>query len=114
MADNTLQARLADARGYRFKGSENIQIYHPEREDGVLEIKFHRTVRVPDNRRKYALPPDLGCIPIYSVPDYQDSMPEDMVAKGGVFIPMYRECPLSIDLFLAAVFGHRVEILMLK
>ncbi|KAL2072051.1 hypothetical protein VTL71DRAFT_11394 [Oculimacula yallundae] len=54
-----------------------------------LEISLRRTVRVPDNGSSYSLPPDCGPFPIYSVKDYEDKLPKNMAAKGGLFIPIY-------------------------
>lgn len=56
-----------------------------------LEISFHRTVRVPDNHDSSALPPGLGTFPIYQVKNYANTLPHTMAAKGGLFLPMYRE-----------------------
>lgn len=55
---------------------------------GDLEISFHRTVRVPENS---ALPPSLGRFPLYYVENYANTLPHSMAAKGGLFLPMYRE-----------------------
>lgn len=56
-----------------------------------LEISFHQTVRVPDNFKSSALPPSLGRFPLYHVKDYAKTLPYTMAAKGGLFLPMYRE-----------------------
>jgi len=55
-----------------------------------LEVSFHRTVRVPDGPKSSALPPSLGKFPLYQVKDYVEKLPEEMAAKGGLFLPMYR------------------------
>jgi hypothetical protein len=54
-----------------------------------LKISFRRTVRVPDNADRSELPPDLGAFPLYKVNDYAKTLPAGIVAKGGVFMPMY-------------------------
>ncbi len=56
-----------------------------------LSISFQRTVRVPDNQDISALPPGLGAFPLYPVSEHASNLPTDMVAKGGVFSPMYRK-----------------------
>jgi hypothetical protein len=57
-----------------------------------LKISFHRTIRVPDNHKASALPPDLGKFPLEATSKYIDKLSEVMLAKGGVFLPMYRQC----------------------
>lgn len=56
----------------------------------TLDISLRRTIRVPDNKRTYELPPDLGEFPIYNVRDYSSKLPPSLVKKGGLFIPIYR------------------------
>jgi hypothetical protein len=55
------------------------------------EISFHRTVRVPDGETASALPPSLGTFPLYNVKDFLGKLPYEMGAKGGLFMPMYRQ-----------------------
>lgn len=57
----------------------------------ILDVSLRRTIRVPDNDKAYALPPDLGAFPIYSVDRYKGNLPESMVTKGGAFVPIHRE-----------------------
>ena len=57
----------------------------------TMEIKFQRTIRVPDNQRENELPPGMGTFPLYSVSQYQDKLPQDVSAKGGLFLSMYRK-----------------------
>ena len=59
--------------------------------NGFLEISLRRTVRVPHNEKQYELPPDCGNFPIYSVKEFEATLPAEMVAKGGCFLPIYRE-----------------------
>jgi hypothetical protein len=54
-----------------------------------LSISFRRTVRVPDNGKAYDLPPDSGPFPIYSINEHKENLPNHMVSKGGVFVPIY-------------------------
>jgi hypothetical protein len=56
-----------------------------------LKIPFRRTICVPDNAGRSQLPPDIGAFPLYKVNDYAKSLSENMVAKAGVFIPMYHK-----------------------
>ena len=58
--------------------------------DKRLRISFHRTVRVPDDNEQHALPPSLGRFPLFNVEAFKTSLPQDMVEKGGMFLPMYQ------------------------
>lgn len=58
---------------------------------GPLTISFHRTVRVPDSKQLSKLPPDLGKFPLFQIKDFAERLPPEMVAKGGLFMPMYRK-----------------------
>lgn len=57
---------------------------------GALTVTFHRTLRIPDNGRKYPLPPSLGSFPLRHVDDYADRVPASWRESGGVFLPMYQ------------------------
>lgn len=57
-----------------------------------LRISFRRTIRVPDNQQTSLLPPDLRTYPLLSVNQHAGKMKAEMVAKGGLFFPMYRKC----------------------
>jgi hypothetical protein len=60
--------------------------------NGDLTISFRRTVRVADTQESNYLPPDLGAFPLEAVSQHSNKLPRAMVAKGGVFFPMYRKC----------------------
>jgi hypothetical protein len=55
-----------------------------------LQIFLKRTIRVPESGGTYDLPPDLGNFPIFDVRPFSNKLSASMVAKGGLFIPMYR------------------------
>jgi hypothetical protein len=60
----------------------------------TLVVGFKRTIRVSDNDSTNDLPPDLGSFPLYKTSDYEKTLPSQMAAKGGYFLPMHREyCP---------------------
>ncbi|KAF7943367.1 hypothetical protein EAE96_011294 [Botrytis aclada] len=63
---------------------------------GKMEISFHRTIRVPDDGKNYQLPPDLGEFPIFSIDDYAEKLPVNIVRKGGVFVPIWQREALWI------------------
>lgn len=65
--------------------------------DGKLRIAFHRTIRVPDNQETSWLPPSLGNFELKPVSKYLKTLPAEMAAKGGLFLPMYRKfCERSL------------------
>lgn len=74
------------------KVKDLIQVTHGNTN---LDISFHRTLRVPDGKEDSELPPSMGTFPLYSVANYKERLPEDIVAKGGLFLPMYRKSTLS-------------------
>ena len=55
-----------------------------------FSVSFQRTLRVPDDGRKYPLPPGLGRFPILRVRDYLARVPKAWRQTGGAFIPMYQ------------------------
>ena len=62
-----------------------------------LEIKFHRTVRMPDDDKLHQLPGSLGTFPLFNVSAYADSLPSEIVGQGGVFLPMWQREALWIE-----------------
>ncbi len=65
--------------------------------DAVLRIGFQRTLRIPDDDKKYHLPPGLGLFPLRHVDDFPDSVPELWTQHGGVVLPMYQSEALWIN-----------------
>jgi hypothetical protein len=76
---------------------------HP---DAELEVTFHRTLRIPDDGKKYALPPSLGAFPVKHVDDYKDRVPAEWMQRGGVMLPMY-QCEALWISFKAKHVGDR-------
>ncbi|MQA65356.1 MAG: hypothetical protein GEU76_05580 [Alphaproteobacteria bacterium] len=60
---------------------------HP---DAVCSIEFQRTLRVPDDGKKYPLPPGLGRFPLRHIDDYATNVPDDWLKRGGVIMPMHQ------------------------
>lgn len=56
---------------------------------GDVTLTFQRTLRIPDDGKRYPLPPGLGRFPIRFVDAYGDRVPAEMREKGGVMIPMH-------------------------
>ena len=65
--------------------------------DDDLTVIFHRTVRMPDDDRLHSLPASVGSFPLYNVADYADKLPDDILEKGGVFLPMWQREALWIE-----------------
>jgi len=61
-----------------------------------VTIHFRRTLRIPDDGRKYPLPAGLGSFPLRSVDDYSDAAPEEWRKRGGLAMPMYQSEALWI------------------
>ena len=59
-------------------------------EDARLEVRFLRTLRIPDDNRAYPLPPGLGRFPLSHVDDHLEQLPGHWGRRGGVFLPMYQ------------------------
>lgn len=58
-------------------------------EIGSLEVRFMRTIRIPDDGRQHPLPPSLGTFAVRRVSDYSDRVPAEWVRHGGVFMPLH-------------------------
>lgn len=65
--------------------------------DAVLRIGFQRTLRIPDDDKKYPLPPGLGLFPLQHVDDFPNGVPELWTQHGGVMLPMYQSEALWIN-----------------
>lgn len=76
--------------------------------DKKLRISFHRTVRVPDDNQRHALPPSLGCFPLFNVEAFKASLPQDMIEKGGMFLPMYQREAMWINFNSCANFTQEL------
>jgi hypothetical protein len=59
--------------------------------ESPLLISFQRTIRVSDNNSTNDLPPDLDSFPLFKTSDYEETLPSQMKAKGGYFLPMHRK-----------------------
>jgi hypothetical protein len=55
-----------------------------------IEISFHKTLRIPDDNKKYGLPPSLGLFPLEHVEDFSENLPASWKEHGGVFMPMHQ------------------------
>lgn len=55
-----------------------------------IEIRFHKTLRIPDDNKKYPLPPDLSLFPLHHTDDFAHNLPTSWKEHGGVFLPMHQ------------------------
>jgi hypothetical protein len=62
-----------------------------------LCITFERTIRVPDNDSSSYFTPELGHFPLHKVSYYATKLLTSMVAKGGLFFPMYQSEAMWIN-----------------
>jgi hypothetical protein len=59
-------------------------------QDAEKLIVPQRTLRVPDDGKKYPLPAGLGPFPMRYLEDFEANLPRPWVDRGGVIMPMYR------------------------
>jgi hypothetical protein len=70
---------------------DTLTIEFPEvHQEAKTEIRFHRTLRIPDNGKEYPLPPGLGLLPLRHVDDCSNRMPRDWLDRGGIMLPLYQ------------------------
>jgi hypothetical protein len=67
---------------------------HPQAE---LTVTFIRTLRLPDDGKKYPLPPGLGSFPLRHVEDFKSKVPAEWSKHGGIMLPMYQSEALWIS-----------------
>lgn len=70
--------------------------------DGLLigrhtVISFNRTLRIPEDGKRYNLPAGFGRLPILRVEDVAERVPEKWNREGGVIIPLYQREALFIE-----------------
>jgi hypothetical protein len=59
-------------------------------DDARTKVEFQRTLRVPDTGETYPLPAGLGRFRLRHVDDHADRLPEHIVRRGGVIMPMWQ------------------------
>ncbi len=55
-----------------------------------LAVRFHRTLRVPDDGKSYPLPPTFGPFRLYRAADFAGRVPKSWIAEDALFFPMYQ------------------------
>lgn len=53
-------------------------------------VQFQRTLRIPDDDRRYPLPPGLGAFALRHVDDFAENLPPEWLTRGGVMLPMWQ------------------------
>lgn len=79
---------------------------HPE---AILRVRFHRTLRIPDDGNDYPLPPGLGSFPLRHVDDFAARVPGGWLSRGGVMMPMYQSEALWMSLYADPVEDRDTE-----
>lgn len=54
-------------------------------------VSFVRTLRIPEDEREYNLPPGFDNFPLFPINRFSPNLPPEIIAQGGVFLPMYRK-----------------------
>ncbi|MCJ1310663.1 hypothetical protein MMC25_004329 [Agyrium rufum] len=77
-----------------------------------LDITFQRTIRVPDtlDTKLNTLPPSLGPFPLFNTAQFTHRLPADIVAKGGIFMPMYQREAMWINFSAERSFAVRIYV----
>jgi hypothetical protein len=92
-----IQTKLGQVKENQEQGStprsDSVEIGAGTEPD--LRVSFIRTIRIPEDGKNYPLPPGLGTFPLFDMQPFRSLLPPEMVAQGGIFLPMYRElsCP---------------------
>lgn len=76
--------------------------------DAELRIEFQRTLRIPDDGKRYPLPPGLGRFPVREVDDIV-SAPPVWRRHGGVILPLYQSEALWLN-FVSAGYPMLVKV----
>lgn len=63
-----------------------------------LKIALFRTIRIDQSRddKLFELPAGFGAFPLFSVEDFKDTVPNHMIEKGGLILPMYGTLSIPI------------------
>lgn len=92
--DAKIDAPVVQGVRQPFTGGASSSIMVGQNGKASMRISFHRTVRVPEDGTSYYLPPGLGRFPLFDVRPFTHKLPVSVVAKGGLFLPIYRMCSL--------------------
>lgn len=77
---------------------ESLVFTFPEiSKDVKFNVRFQRTIRVPDDGKEYPLPAGLGSFPIKHIEDYENKLPDSWAKHGGVMLPVHENEALWIN-----------------
>lgn len=62
-----------------------------------VSVAFQRTLRIPDDGKVYPLPAGVGRFPLRHVDDFEKSVPESWLKRGGVMMPMHQSEALWLN-----------------
>lgn len=88
--DAKIDAPVVQGVRQPFTGGASSSIMVGQNGKASMRISFHRTVRVPEDGTSYCLPPGLGRFPLFDVRPFTHKLPVSVVAKGGLFLPIYQ------------------------
>ncbi|CAK7206831.1 hypothetical protein SEUCBS139899_009637 [Sporothrix eucalyptigena] len=75
--------------------------------DPQLVVSFQRTIRIPEDAKSYDLPPGLGRLPLFNLFPFSAKLPPEIVAQGGLFMPLYQFEAMWIDFRSVAQIGAK-------
>jgi hypothetical protein len=68
-----------------------VHVEHDEIRIGDrFSVAFERTLRIPEDRRTYPLPPGLGRLPVHRARDFPRTSPPSWVERDDLFVPLYQ------------------------
>ncbi len=73
-----------------------------------LNIEFQRTLRIPDDGKVYPLPAGFGRFHLRHVDDFENSVPEAWLKRGGVMMPMHQSEALWLNFRTGYPFAVKV------
>lgn len=79
-------------------------------EETRLDVRFIRTLRVPDDGNICSLPAGFGPFPLFSTTKFQDKLPPDIAQKGGIFFPILQREALLMSFTGSPSFAIRVRV----
>jgi hypothetical protein len=75
-------------------------------EYAAARVRFERTLRVPDTDTTYPLPAALGRFPLRHVDDFSARLPEQILRRGGVLMPMWQAEAMWISFGCGSLSGR--------
>jgi hypothetical protein len=73
-----------------------------------VRVNFERTLRIPDDGKTYPLPAGVGKFPLCHLDDFEKSVPESWLKRGGVMMPMHQSEAMWIRFSTSYPFAMKV------